>query len=81
MLTSIRNRFPDLNVLAVMGFGRNAYERLFPEMGLPRELLENMFIGDPVGNTDLLLEVSRPVTGTLFFVPTFVFLDSIKVRS
>lgn len=43
-----------------------------------RKMLENMFIGDPVGNTDLLLEISTAVTGTLFYVPTFDFLDNIE---
>ena len=33
-------------------------------------MLRNMFIGDPPGTTDLLLEVSRAVTGSLYFVPT-----------
>jgi putative iron-dependent peroxidase len=33
-------------------------------------MLRNMFIGDPPGTTDRLLEVSTAVTGSLFFVPT-----------
>ncbi|GAA4703575.1 Dyp-type peroxidase [Nocardioides conyzicola] len=33
-------------------------------------MLRNMFVGDPVGTTDRLLEVSTAVTGSLFFVPT-----------
>lgn len=40
-------------------------------------MLENMFIGSPPGNYDRLLDFSHPVTGSLFFVPTAVFLDSI----
>jgi porphyrinogen peroxidase len=39
------------------------------------EMLENMFIGDPPGNYDRILDFSRAVTGTLFFVPTADFLD------
>ena len=39
-----------------------------------RKMLENMFIGDPVGNTDRLLDFSTPVTGTLFFVPSYDLL-------
>jgi putative iron-dependent peroxidase len=35
-----------------------------------RRMLENMFVGDPPGNTDRLLDFSRAVTGTLFFVPS-----------
>ncbi|GAA4637968.1 Dyp-type peroxidase [Actinoallomurus vinaceus] len=39
------------------------------------KMLENMFIGDPPGNHDRILDFSTPVTGTLFFVPTADFLD------
>ena len=41
------------------------------------KMLENMFIGEPVGNTDRLLDFSTPVTGTLFFVPTFDQLEEL----
>ena len=34
-----------------------------------------MFIGDPPGNTDRILDFSTAVTGTMFFVPTADFLD------
>jgi putative iron-dependent peroxidase len=40
-------------------------------------MLENMFIGDPPGNHDRLLDFSTAVTGTLFFVPTADFLDGL----
>lgn len=40
-------------------------------------MLENMFIGLPPGNYDRLLDFSRPVTGTLFFVPSATFLDDV----
>jgi putative iron-dependent peroxidase len=40
-------------------------------------MLENMFIGKPPGNYDRLLDFSRPVTGTLFFVPSAAFLDEV----
>ncbi len=39
-------------------------------------MLENMFIGNPPGNHDRVLDFSTAVTGTLFFVPTADFLDS-----
>lgn len=39
-------------------------------------MLENMFIGVPVGNYDRILDVSTAVTGTLFFVPTIDLLDA-----
>jgi len=40
-------------------------------------MLENMFIGKPPGNYDRLLDVSRAVTGSLFFVPSATFLDNV----
>jgi len=39
-------------------------------------MLRNMFIGRPEGNYDRLLDVSRAVTGGLFFVPPATMLDS-----
>ena len=39
------------------------------------KMLRNMFIGDPPGNTDRILDFSTAVTGTLFFTPTVDFLD------
>ena len=41
-------------------------------------MLENMFIGRPPGNYDRLLDFSRAVTGTLFFVPAASFLDAVS---
>jgi putative iron-dependent peroxidase len=41
------------------------------------KMLENMFIGDPPGNHDRILDFSTPVTGTLFFVPTADFLEDL----
>lgn len=38
-------------------------------------MLRNMFIGDPVGTYDRILDFSVAVTGCLFFVPTMGFLD------
>jgi putative iron-dependent peroxidase len=34
-----------------------------------------MFVGDPPGNTDRILDFSTALTGNLFFVPTAEFLD------
>ena len=39
------------------------------------EMLQNMFIGKPPGNTDRILDFSTAVTGNLFFVPTVDLLD------
>ena len=40
------------------------------------QMIENMFVGRPPGNYDHLLDFSRAVTGTLFFVPSATFLES-----
>jgi len=39
-------------------------------------MLTNMFIGDPPGNYDRILDFSTAITGTLFFVPSQDFLDA-----
>ncbi|WP_028923188.1 Dyp-type peroxidase [Pseudonocardia acaciae] len=39
------------------------------------QMLTNMFIGDPPGNHDRILDFSTAVTGGLFFVPTADFLE------
>jgi putative iron-dependent peroxidase len=41
------------------------------------QMLENMFIGRPPGNYDRLLDFSRAITGSLFFVPSATFLDAV----
>ncbi|MBP0580393.1 Dyp-type peroxidase [Labrys sp. LIt4] len=41
------------------------------------QMLENMFVGRPPGNYDRLLDFSRAVTGSLFFVPSATFLDDV----
>ena len=40
-------------------------------------MLQNMFIGRPEGNYDRILDVSRAVTGGLFFVPPAPLLESL----
>ncbi len=39
------------------------------------QMLRNMFIGNPPGNYDRILDFSTAVTGNLFFVPSSEFLD------
>ncbi|OBH47368.1 Dyp-type peroxidase [Mycobacterium mantenii] len=39
------------------------------------QMLRNMFLGDPPGNTDRILDFSTAVTGGLFFSPTLDLLD------
>lgn len=41
------------------------------------QMLQNMFVGKPTGNYDRLLDFSKAVTGTLFFVPSATFLDNV----
>jgi porphyrinogen peroxidase len=41
------------------------------------QMIENMFLGKPPGNYDRILDFSRAVTGTLFFVPSATFLDAL----
>ncbi|MFF0273606.1 MULTISPECIES: Dyp-type peroxidase [unclassified Streptomyces] len=40
-------------------------------------MLRRMFLGDPPGNTDRILDFSRAVTGGLFFVPSADLLDDL----
>jgi putative iron-dependent peroxidase len=40
-------------------------------------MLETMFVGRPPGNYDRLLDFSRAVTGTLFFVPSRTLLENL----
>jgi putative iron-dependent peroxidase len=39
------------------------------------KMLDNMFIGNPPGNYDRLLDFSKAVTGSLFFAPSAGFLE------
>ncbi|NNM47449.1 Dyp-type peroxidase [Knoellia koreensis] len=45
--------------------------------GVTEHMLRNMFIGDPPGTTDRILDFSTAHTGNLFFVPTLTFLDDL----
>jgi porphyrinogen peroxidase len=44
------------------------------------QMLENMFVGNPPGNYDRLLDFSRAVTGGLFFVPSEPLLEALADR-
>jgi porphyrinogen peroxidase len=50
-----------------IGYSRSA--------AVTERMLRNMFIGDPPGNTDRILDFSTAVTGSMFFTPTVDFLD------
>lgn len=45
------------------------------------QMLENMFVGRPAGNYDRLLDYSRAVTGSLFFVPSAELLEALETRA
>jgi putative iron-dependent peroxidase len=45
------------------------------------QMLENMFVGRPPGNYDHLLDFSKALTGSLFFVPSAAFLDGVGDNS
>ncbi|MFT3687527.1 Dyp-type peroxidase [Paenirhodobacter sp.] len=47
------------------------------EPGRIETMLRNMFVGNPPGNYDRILDVSRAVTGCLFFVPSADLLERI----
>lgn len=41
------------------------------------KMLQNMFVGDPPGNYDRLLDFSEALTGNLFFVPSVPLLEQL----
>lgn len=47
------------------------------DLAVTEEMMRNMFIGNPPGNYDRILDVSTPVTGTEFFVPSLDLLESL----
>jgi putative iron-dependent peroxidase len=61
--------------------GRGEYGTYFIAYGRSpdpiEQMMANMFIGDPPGNYDRLLDFSVAVTGTLFFVPSQAMLESL----
>ena len=63
------------------GFGTyfNGYSR---SPSTIEEMFHNMFVGKPAGNydriPDRILDYSRAVTGSLFFVPSATFLENLK---
>jgi putative iron-dependent peroxidase len=47
------------------------------ELWVIEQMLRNMFVGDPVGSYDRILDFSRAVTGTAFFVPSNDVLEAL----
>jgi porphyrinogen peroxidase len=85
-LTTIEENGKQLQILRDnMPFGRPGHDEFgtyfIGYCRTPRiteQMLENMFVGRPPGNYDRLLDFSRAVTGSLFFVPSATFLDNIS---
>lgn len=50
-----------------IGYSRSA--------AVTERMLQNMFVGDPPGNTDRVLDFSTAVTGSMFFTPIVDFLN------
>jgi putative iron-dependent peroxidase len=48
---------------------------------LIEQMLSNMFLGDPPGNTDRILDFSTAVTGGLFFVPAAELLEDLSAAA
>ena len=44
---------------------------------VPELMLRRMFLGDPYGNYDRILDYSTALTGSLYYVPTGDFLDDL----
>jgi porphyrinogen peroxidase len=84
-LTVIEENGKELKILRDnMPFGRPGYGEFgtcfIGYSRTPRTtetMLQNMFVGNPPGNYDRLLDFSTAVTGSLFFVPSATFLDNI----
>jgi porphyrinogen peroxidase len=49
------------------------------ELSVIEQMIRNMFMGDPVGEYDRLLDFSSVVTGTTFFVPTYDMLAQLGI--
>ncbi|KAI7778941.1 hypothetical protein LA080_001458 [Diaporthe eres] len=47
------------------------------ELWVIEKMLERMFIGNPPGLHDKILDFSRPVTGSTFFVPSAKLMESL----
>jgi putative iron-dependent peroxidase len=64
-----------------MPFGRPGHGDYFigyaGDLSVIERMIHNMFVGDPPGDYDRILDYSTAVTGTAFFVPSHDLLDSL----
>lgn len=73
-LKIVRDNMPFGNISNnEMGTYFIAYASLFSTV---RKMLERMFIGEPAGNYDRILDFSTAKTGALYFVPSLTMLDA-----
>jgi len=70
----LRDNMPFGSPATEMGTYFIGYSR---RLSVIEKMLERMFIGDPPGLHDRLLDFSTPVTGTTFFVPPAELLDGL----
>jgi putative iron-dependent peroxidase len=69
----VRDNMPFGNISTnEMGTYFIAYASTFSTV---QKMLNNMFIGSPIGNYDRILDFSTAKTGSLYFVPTFNMID------
>jgi putative iron-dependent peroxidase len=47
------------------------------DLSVIEHMIRNMFIGEPDGEYDRILDYSTPVTGTTFFVPSHDLLETL----
>ncbi|HDR9252076.1 Dyp-type peroxidase [Burkholderia vietnamiensis] len=88
-LTTLDDNGQEVKILRDnMPFGRPGYGEFgtyfigYARSPAPIEqMLENMFVGRPPGNYDRLLDYSRAVTGSLFFVPSADLLEALADRA
>jgi putative iron-dependent peroxidase len=76
-LDILRDNMPFGSPATEMGTYFIGYSR---RLSVLEQMLERMFIGDPPGLHDRLLDFSTPITGSTFFVPPADVLDSVRRR-
>ena len=87
-LTTIEENGKELKILRDnMPFGRSGHSKFGTYFigysrtpSITETMLQNMFVGRPVGNYDRLLDFGNPVTGSLLFAPSSTFLGNFSCR-
>ena len=71
----MRGRFHDDDRVFCSNLTGPTRDRGGGDTAIIERMLRNMFVGEPEGTTDRVLDFSTATTGSLFFVPTAAFLD------